>query len=164
MGFEFWPAVLAGLCGGIVMSILMGLMRVAGKTEMNMMYMQGTMMTAKRGPAMAIGAITHLVVLSGVVIGSVYALLFSWLEISSGNAWWVGAILGVVHGVLGGLAMTMMPAIHPRMGTTGAGGGITLKSPGPFGRNYGRATPPGLLMTHILYGLVLGGVYGMLVA
>jgi hypothetical protein len=39
MGFEFWPAVLAGLCGGIVMSILMGLMRVAGKTEMNMMYM-----------------------------------------------------------------------------------------------------------------------------
>jgi hypothetical protein len=163
MPFEFWPAALAGLVGGMVMSVMIVMMRVAGKTEMDMMYMQGTMFTAKRGPAMAIGAVTHLVVMSGIVLGSVYALLFTWLDISAGNAWWVGALFGVVHGILGGLAMAMMPAVHPRMGAADSGGAVTLKPPGLFARNYGSATPPGMVMAHVIYGLVLGAVYGLLV-
>jgi hypothetical protein len=163
MPFEFWPAALAGLVGGIVMSAMIVMMRVAGKTEMDMMYMQGTMFTAKRGPAMVIGAVMHLVVMSAIVLGSVYALLFDWLDISAGNAWWVGALFGVAHGILGGLVMAMMPAIHPRMGAADSSGAVTLKAPGPFGRNYGSATPPGMLMGHVIYGLVLGAVYGLLV-
>jgi hypothetical protein len=163
MVFEFWPAALAGFCGGLAMSAMMALMRAAGKTEMDMMYLQGSMVTTKRGPAMAIGAITHLVVLSGIVLGSVYALLFSWLDISAGNAWWVGALFGVVHGILGGLLMGMVHTIHPRMGSADASGAATLKAPGLFARNYGRATPPGVMMTHIAYGLVLGLVYAWIV-
>jgi hypothetical protein len=54
MVFEFWPAVLAGFCGGAVMSAMMAIMRVSGKTEMDMMYLQGTMVTAKRRPSAAL--------------------------------------------------------------------------------------------------------------
>jgi hypothetical protein len=113
---------------------------------------------------MAIGAVTHLVVLSGIVLGSVYALLFTWLDIGADNAWWVGALFGVVHGILGGLMLAMVPAIHLRMGAANVGGGVSLKAPGLFGRNYGSVTPLGVMVTHILYGLVLGGVYAWLVA
>jgi hypothetical protein len=52
--------------------------------------------------------------------------------------------------------MGMVHTIHPRMGSADASGAATLKAPSLFARNYGRATPPGVMMTHIAYGLVLG--------
>ncbi len=48
MDFQFWPAVVAGLAGGAVMSLLMAMMRKAGKTEMDMVLLQGTMPTCDR--------------------------------------------------------------------------------------------------------------------
>ncbi|SFQ72855.1 hypothetical protein SAMN05421810_11518 [Amycolatopsis arida] len=162
MEFEFWAALVAGFTGGLVMSAMMAIMRAAGTTEMNMMYLQGTMFTAKRGAAMAIGAVMHLVVISGAILGSVYALLFTWLNVSAASAWWVGALFGIVHGILGGLMMAGVPAVHPRMGKGDTGGAVALKEPGLFAKNYGSATPAGVLATHVLYGLVLGAVYAWL--
>jgi hypothetical protein len=95
--------------------------------------------------------------------------------VSEGNAWWVGALFGVVHGIIGGVAMGMVAAVHPRMrdgvksGSISRAGGphdgsLLLKEPGVFAKHYGKATPPGVMMTHIAYGLVMGAVYAWLVA
>jgi hypothetical protein len=174
MEFEFGPAVLAGFVGGAVMSMLIAMMRKAGKTEMDMALIEGSMLSGDRGKAKAIGAFMHLVVFSALIIGSIYAWLFDVFGVSEGNAWWVGALYGVVHGILGGLFMGMIPAMHPRMRggletdevpQVGgpSDGSLLLKPPGVFAKNYGSATPPGVLMVHVAYGLVVGVVYSLLV-
>jgi hypothetical protein len=167
MGFELWPALVAGFAGGMVMTAMMTMMRKAGKTEMDMALLQGAMFTGDAGKARAIGMFTHLVMMSAVVFGSIYALLFAWFGISAGNAWWVGAAIGLVHGLIAGMAMAMMPMMHPRMSsgtpaTAGSGSALRLEPPGLFAKNYGSATPPGVVMAHIVYGLVVGLVYGLL--
>jgi hypothetical protein len=174
MEFEFWPALVAGFVGGAVMSMLIAMMRKAGKTEMDMALIEGSMLSGDRDKAKAIGAFMHLVVFSALIIGSIYAWLFDVFGVSEGNAWWVGALFGVLHGILGGLLMGMIPAMHPRMrGGVESGrveqvggpsdGALLLKPPGVFAKNYGSATPPGVLMVHVAYGLVVGLVYGLLV-
>ncbi|MFP8904966.1 hypothetical protein [Streptomyces atacamensis] len=167
MGFEFWPAVVAGFAGGLVMSAMMVMMRKAGKTEMDMALLQGAMFTGDRGKARAIGLFTHLVMMSALVFGTLYALLFALFDTSAGNAWWVGALIGVVHGLVAGMSMAMMPAVHPRMRAEaavgpGAAHSLELGPPGPFARNYGSATPPGVMVAHVMYGLVVGLVYALL--
>jgi hypothetical protein len=173
MEFQFWPAVIAGFVGGAVMSMMIAMMRKAGKTEMDMALIEGSMFSGDRSKAKAIGMFMHLVVFSALIIGSVYAWLFDAFGITEGNAWWVGALFGIVHGIIGGLVMGMIPAMHPRMrggaetdAISGPGGtaegALLLKKPGVFAKNYGRATPPGVLMVHIVYGLVVGLVYALL--
>jgi hypothetical protein len=169
MGYEFWPAVIAGLLGGLLMTAMMTMMRKAGKTAMDMALLQGSMFTGDRSKAKAIGLFTHLVMMSAIVLGSIYALLFAWFDTEANNAWWVGALIGVVHGIVAGMAMAMMGAMHPRMragamATAGAGSGdeVQLEPPGFFAKNYGAATPPGVLMAHVIYGLVVGLVYAFL--
>jgi hypothetical protein len=167
MGFGFWPAVLAGLAGGLVMTAMMTMMRKAGKTEMDMALLQGTMFTGDSAKARPIGLMMHLVVMSALVFGSIYALLFAWLDVGTGNAWWTGALIGLVHGVVAGAVMAMMPAMHPRMHAGAIAGSpsgpdVELKPPGPFAKNYGTATPAGLIMAHVVYGLVVGLVYALL--
>jgi hypothetical protein len=169
MGYEFWPAVIAGLLGGIVMTAMITMMRKAGKTAMDMALLQGSMFTGDRGKAKAIGLFMHLVMMSAIVFGSIYALLFAWLDTEATNAWWVGALIGVVHGIIAGMAMAMMGAMHPRMRAgamatagTGSGDEVQLEPPGFFAKNYGAATPPGVLMAHVIYGLVVGLVYAFL--
>jgi hypothetical protein len=172
--FEFWPALVAGFVGGAVMSVLIAMMRKAGKTEMDMALIEGSMLSGDRDKAKVIGAFLHLVVFSALIIGSIYAWLFDVSGVSEGNAWWVGALYGIAHGIIGGLVMGMIPAMHPRMRggiesdqveQVGGplDGSLLLKPPGMFARNYGSATPPGVLMVHVAYGLVVGLVYGLLV-
>jgi hypothetical protein len=66
----------------------------------------------------------------------------------------------------------MMGAMHPRMDpppATGDGDAVTttageirLLEPGLFAKNYGPMTPMGLLIGHVIYGLVVALVYGLL--
>jgi hypothetical protein len=173
MDFQFWPAVVAGFAGGAVMTVVMMMMHKSGKTEMDMALIEGAMFTGDRDKAKPLGLMMHLVVMSALVIGSVYALLFAVFDVDSSNAWWVGALFGVAHGLLAGVMMAMMPKLHPRMADSAdsddrgrhesSDGSLLLKPPGVFAKNYGKATPGGLLMVHVLYGLVTGLVYGLLV-
>jgi hypothetical protein len=173
MDFQFWPAVVAGFAGGAVMTVVMTMMRTSGKTEMDMALIEGTMLTGDRDKAKALGTMMHLVVMSALVIGSVYAALFALFEVSSSNAWWIGALFGVAHGLLAGVMMGMMPKMHPRMAESAdavdrgrheaSEGSLLLKPPGVFAKNYGKATPVGVVMVHAIYGLVTGLVYGLLV-
>ncbi len=168
MEFAFWPAVLAGAAGGLMMTILMTIARAAGATRMDMELLQGSMFTGNRTAARVIGFITHVFMMSGLVLGSLYALVFALLGTDPGDAWWIGAVLGLVHGVIAGVVIAGVVSIHPRMARTGeparTSGDLRLEPPGLYGRNYGRLTPVGVLMTHVIYGLVVGFVYAALVA
>jgi hypothetical protein len=177
MDFEFWPAFVAGVLGGATMSALIAMMRAAGKTGMNIELIEGTMLTGKKQAATGLGLTMHLVVLSGLVIGSLYAWVFTLIDPPPTSLWWIGGLLGVVHGVLGGMAMAMVPTMHPRMVREPALAGgpavdpvaseeprLQLRPPGLFGRNYGAMTPVGIIVTHVAYGLVVGLVYSWLAA
>jgi hypothetical protein len=170
--FNFWAAVVAGIAGGAVMSLLMTMARKKGMTSMDIAVIEGAFFTDDRDKAKKIGMFMHLVVMSGIVFGSIYAALYAGFDISDDNAWWWGLIFGAVHGVVAGVGMAMMPMMHPKMsrepvtaGAGGRGGGehLELTPPGPFGKNMGKATPVGLVMNHMVYGLVVGLVYGAIV-
>jgi hypothetical protein len=53
------------------------------------------------------------------------------------------------------------PAMHPRMATEQEGPTPTkqLESPGFMAPNYGRRTPITVILSHIVYGAILGAFY-----
>lgn len=161
---QWWPAVIGGFVGGLVMTMMMTMARKTGATRMDMELMEGAFFTGDAPKARAIGSFMHLVVLSALFFGTIYALLFAAFDVQPSDAWWWGAIFGAVHGVLAGMAMGMMPLMHPRMGPepVPATPGVHLDPPGLFAKNYGAMTPAGELMAHVLYGTVLGLVYSWL--
>lgn len=97
-----------------------------------------------------LGLMVHLMM--GVIFAIVYAALFDILGVDANWLW--GAIFGAVHGVIAGMAFGMMPAMHPRMGPS-----EVLAAPGLFGVRYGSMVPIGVLLLHVVFGAVVGGVY-----
>ncbi|WP_051478728.1 hypothetical protein [Arthrobacter sp. H5] len=138
---------------------------------MDMSLLLGAMFTGNHRTAKGLGLFVHLVMMSALVFGSLYALVLTVLNVSPGNAWWAGAIVGLVHGLIAGLVMPMMPLVHPRMSRSGRAentpadpDSVELQAPGLFAKNYGGATPAGLVMAHIIFGLVTALVYALIAA
>ncbi len=165
MTFQVVPALLAGFVATVVMTAMMTLAGKMGLTQMPpMTLVTGSMMTDDPERARRLGIMAHYILMGTVVFGLIYAGLFSAFGSASVLT---GLIIGAVHGVIvGAMAMPMMPAMHPRMvdsplgGTVTTGGGtVTLSKPGFFGANWGGMTPIGLLIGHLVYGLVAALVY-----
>lgn len=124
---------------------------------MSIPFIVGTMVTADRSRAGVVGFVLHFV--NGWIFAVVYALAFeSW-----GRAtWWLGAGVGVVHGVAVLVAlMPTLPGFHPRMASEQRGPEPTraLEPPGFMALHYGRRTPAVTLVAHVAYGAVLGAFY-----
>lgn len=148
---DLTSALLAGIVATIVMTIVMYLAKGMGM-QMDMPRMLGLMFAGpdQSGLVFGLGLVAH--VMMGAVFGIVYALGFEALGVESSWLW--GAAFGIAHGVVAGMAMAMMPAMHPRMGD-----GQVLAAPGPFARNYGTLMPVGVIMLHVVFGIVVGLVY-----
>jgi hypothetical protein len=73
----------------------------------------------------------------------------------------LGALLGFLHALFAGVALVniLLPAVHPRMGTgfDAAGSAPLLEPPGFMLVNYGRETPLAMIVSHIVYGAIVGG-------
>jgi hypothetical protein len=148
---DWGSAIVAGVVATAVMTILMYLGKIMGM-PMDMLRMLGLMFVGPGSGAVTIlGLVAH--VMMGVVFAIIYVLLFNLFGIAPSWQW--GAIFGAVHGVLAGLAFGMMPALHPRMGD-----GEELSAPGLFGRNLGAIVPAGVILLHVIFGAVVGWVYG----
>ncbi len=117
------------------------------------------------------GIMIHYIVMGTVVFGIAYAALFAGLGSATALT---GALIGAVHGIVfGAMAMPMMPAIHPRMTSSVStvrqpavdvtGGAVVLSAPGFFGSRWGAMTPIGLVVGHIVYGVVTALAYSALV-
>jgi hypothetical protein len=147
------------LFGFVATSVLTGIMvgaQLLGFSRMDIPLMLGTVLVESPDGARVAGALVHLV--NGQGFALLYALAFSFLGRSS---WWLGAVFGLVHGVLAlTLIIPLLPGVHPRMGSERSGPRlpVALEPPGILALNYGRETPMVTILGHVVYGALLGAL------
>ena len=155
MDFNIGAAIIAGVVATVVMTMVMymGRAMMPQQMPMNILHMLGTMMTRSTGPAYIVGAMMHGVM--GIVFAIIHAALFAAFGLESTLVLW-GVLFGVVHWVIVGMGMGMIGTMHPVMRSG------EMMAPGPFVKNLPMMNVVGFLMVHIIYGLVVGGVYQLL--
>lgn len=148
--------LLWGLIATVAMTTILQGSQGLGLSRLSLPFLVGTLFTANRNRAVVLGFIAY--VIGGWLFATLYFLLFA----SIGRAtWWLGAILGCLHGVL--LLVGALPLLayaHPRMASEhdGPRRAYLLEPPGFFGLNYGRRTPITTLLGQSVYGATLGGL------
>ncbi len=146
MGISVIGAVVAGLCGTVVMSIAMALAPRMGLPQMDFPAMLATLLGMPR--LRVVGFALHLLI--GVGWAFVYAALWS-AGVGSPDVT-VGLLYGIGHWLIAGALFGLLSYLHPGM----AGPGV----PGFYFRNLGGSVGFfGGLMLHIMYGLTVGLVY-----
>ena len=149
--------LLWGFVATVVQSITMASCQRLGYTRMSIPFLLGTMVTPNRDRAMLLGLLLHM--MNGFLFAIVYALAFESWHLAT---WWLGAGIGLVH-VLFVLTvgMPVVPAVHPRMVSEyfGPTPNRQLQPPGFLALNYGRRTPVVALVSHLLFGAILGAFY-----
>ena len=126
-------------------------------TRMSIPYLLGTIFTPAREKAKLLGFLIHL--LNGQIFAFLYLALF---ERVGGGGVLRGTLFGCCHALIVlTVVMPLMPGLHPRMASEHSGPVATkrLEPPGPFGLNYGFATPAFVLLGHAIFGAMLGYFY-----
>ena len=141
----FW----AGVLGALMMVIVMWMGRTTMGMTMSLAMMLGTMFLTMGSRAWILGLFMHLAI--GGVIGLVYALAFERLTHKADV--WTGVALGFINALLAGLVMGILPAIHPRIPES-------MPAPGYFLWSMGMSGVVVLVLAHLLYGAIVGGMYG----
>ena len=150
-----WGALIGGLAGTLVLTTMLATASHLRLTRMDIPFLLGTAWTDDRSRARVVGYALHFV--AGLVFSLVYYAAF----LALGRAGWtLGALFGLVHALFAGttLVNVLLPAVHPRMGTsiTAANSSPLLEPPGFMLVNYGRATPLVTIVAHLAYGAVVG--------
>jgi hypothetical protein len=151
-----WGAVVGGLLGTVVLTTALRAASELGLTRIDLPFLVGTAVTADRTRAKVVGYALHFVF--GVLFALAYYAVFAVID-RSGIV--LGALLGFIHALFAGVALVniLLPAVHPRMGTgfDAAGSAPLLEPPGFMLVNYGRETPLAMIVSHIVYGAIVGG-------
>lgn len=137
-------AIISGLAGTLVMTVLMYMAPAMGMPKMDILGMLGTMFSPKQGVARVIGVLAHFMM--GAVFAIVYALLWS-LGIGS-PTWLWGIIFGAVHAVVAMVMIPVMMKMHPR----------------PSQMESGPKMMVGQLVVHMVFGLALALTYSILIS
>ena len=151
-GWALW-----GFVGTIVFTTLSSTAQGLGLTRMNIPYMLGSMFTPDRDRAKLLGFGVHLV--NGWLFSLLYVATFIALHRAT---WWLGAIIGFVHAMFVLTAgMRVMPGLHPRMASEQYGPTVAkqLEPPGFLALNYGVRTPISVILSHLVFGAILGAFY-----
>ena len=153
-----WPAsLLAGFVGTLVLTSLEAGAQQLHLTRMSVPYLLGTAFTPRRDRAKVIGFFAHL------VNGQLFALLYVALFHATGKSGALrGAVVGLVHSVVVLLVvMPLLPSIHPRMATTHQGPTDLrqMEPPGPLALHYGVTTPVAVVLSHVVFGVIVGALY-----
>ena len=153
MDFEPGWAILAGLVGGAAMAAALyaGVLMLPNQMKMNLFMLLGSMMLPVGAAAFVAGAMMH--VMMSIVFGLAHGAVFAAADINSSEAAW-GLLFGAAHWVMSGMALAMLPLVHPRVRSG------EIDAPGPFALGYPPMTAMGFLMLHLLFGVVVGVIYG----
>jgi len=149
--------LLWGFASTLLLTTTLAVSQALGLTRMNMPYMLGTMFSADRDKARLYGFVAHLV--NGLVFSLLYVFVFQSWGVAS---WWRGSLIGVLHGLFVlVIGMAMLPGIHPRIASEqhGPTANRQLEPPGFMAINYGIRTPISVLVSHAVFGAVLGAFY-----
>lgn len=153
-----WPSwLLWGFIANILLTIASAGSQGLGLTRMNLSYVLGTIFTPDRDKAKLYGFFAHLGF--GWAFSLIYVLIFQ----SIGAAgWWRGALIGIVHALFVLIVVTaLLPGLHPRMANEqhGPEASNMLEPPGFLALHYGRRTPLTVLLSHAIFGAILGAFY-----
>lgn len=150
--FEIGRAVVAGLVGGTVMLVMLyaGIAMMPSQMRMNLLLLLGGMMGLTGAPAYLVGLMMHAV--ASAVFGAIHAGVFAAADIDENVLLW-GLLFGVVHAAASGMALGMMPAVHPLIRSR------QMAAPGVLAMRLGAATSMGFVVLHLLFGAVVAVVY-----
>jgi hypothetical protein len=157
MNWQSW--LLWGFLANVALMMASSATQGLGLTRMNLAYMLGTILTPDRDRARFYGHIVHVGV--GWLFSLIYVIIFHSLGSAS---WWRGMIIGICHGLFVLLVlMSLMPGLHPRMASEqhGPDSHNMLEPPGFLGQNYGAWTPFAVILSHAIFGAILGAFYRM---
>ena len=155
MNWSSW--LIWGFAATVVLTTISALSQGLGLTRMNLPYMLGTIFTPDRDRARAYGLGVHF--LSGWVFSLVYVIVFQKLGAAG---WWRGAIIGLIHAMFVlVVVVALLPGFHSRMAGEqhGPAAHNMLEPPGFMALNYGIRTPLSVLLSHIVFGIILGTFY-----
>lgn len=148
---------LSGFVATILLTTISASAQGLGLTRMNLPYMLGTIVTPDRDKAKLYGIFMHM------GFGWLFSLVYIFIFESLGEAgWWRGAIIGLVHALFVlVVVMSLLPGLHPRMASErhGPSAGNVLEPPGFLALHYGTRTPLTILLSHLVFGAVLGAFY-----
>ena len=151
------PSLLVwGLVATVAMTTILQASQGLGLSRLNLPFLVGTLFARNRNTAVIVGFIAYTI--GGWLFTLLYFLFFASVGVAT---WWLGAILGFLHGIfLLVCALPLLPYAHPRMASEhdGPGHDYILEPPGFLGLNYGRRTPITTLLAQTVYGLMLGGL------
>lgn len=141
-------AIIAGVIGTLVFTVLMGMAPKMSMPKMDMVGMLGSMFGAPG--SRVLGWVIHL------MMGVVFALIYTYLwSIGVGSATVLfGLLFGFVHWLIVGLMMGVIPMMHLGIKSGAA------PAPGVYmTHNGGVKGFIGGLMGHLVFGLVVSLVY-----
>jgi len=157
MNWGSW--LLWGFVATIVLTTISSVAQGLGLTRMNLPFMLGTIFTPDRDRARLYGFGVH--VFFGWVFSLVYVLVFQAL----GEAGcWRGVVIGLVHGLFVLVVLTgLLPGLHPRMASEqhGPAAKNVLEPPGFMALHYGGRTPLAIMISHAVFGAILGTFYNL---
>jgi hypothetical protein len=151
MGFQVWPAVLAGLIAGAIMEGPVYMQKGVGlDVKQNIFRTWGRMLGLHGGGGYFAGFLFHQVL--SVVIALLYAGFFSAIGVTD-RLWLWGLLGAAVHYLIAGIVVGVLPSVDPddprRVGEQGA-----------YYKNYGMLDVGTFLMGHMSFGLLVGLLYG----
>lgn len=140
-------ALISGVGAGVAMTAATWLAeRVAPCTNMPMVW--GTMLLPASYEAWLLGLVIHLIVAAAV--GVLYALAFEHVTHRAGA--WTGVLVSLIHSLIAGIALGLLPRVHPRIPQA-------IPAPGWFGLGYGIWGLIVLFAVHAVYGAFVGATY-----
>ncbi len=146
MDYNAGAAIGAGLTGALATIIVLYVWRAILPEKMNLdlLHMLGTMAVRNRVGAYAVGVLAALV----------YTTVFQAAKLESNLLFW-GALFGFVHFWVVSRGMGVMGTIHPMMRSG------EMQDPGSFLEHHPPMTRMGFFVLHLLFGLLVGLLYGM---
>lgn len=157
MNWSSW--IVWGFAATVVLTTISAATQGLGLTRMNLPYMLGTIFTPNRDRARLYGFGVHLV--AGWLFSLVYILIFHALGAAG---WWRGLLMGLIHAFFVLVViMGLLPGLHPRMASEqhGPEAQNMLEPPGFLALHYGVQTPVAILLSHAVFGIILGTFYRM---
>lgn len=166
-------AILGGIIGGTAMiAVLYPMLWLMPKEmKMNLLLMLGTMMVPIGAMAYLVGLMMHAMM--SVLFGVAHGALLASVDVDSAAAGvGLGILFGFGHALVTGAMFGVMPLMHPRMrplqpklipamaGLAQVSEEEALDPPGFFALNYPPLTVMGFFMLHIMFGIVVGVIYG----
>lgn len=159
MSLHLGSILLWGFVATLVLTTILSASQSLRQTRMSMPLVLGTLVSGDLDRVQRYGFALHF--LNGWLFSILYGLVFE----SLGRAtWWIGAALGLVHGLfILAVVLPVLPSVHPRMAGEHRQPEPTalLEPPGFLGLHYGPRTPLVTLGAHLAYGAILGAFYSL---